>query len=147
MVNRLTDFINVCAATEFATAAGTVMHQKLCRVFIGAGGVSGDADLVCEISSRPELHEFFSDVSMTEVPIAGTVGGRFVSRRIDRLVVNHDKKTVFFLDYKTGVDNQRFYTNYLKQMSEYTKLLQKIYPSYSVRGFILWIHNWTLQEI
>ncbi|MDR0319788.1 MAG: hypothetical protein LBH81_03565 [Rickettsiales bacterium] len=90
----------------------------------------------------PALREFFSDAARAEVPLAGTIGGNFVSRRIDRMTLSEAE--VKFLDFKTGGGDA---DDYRRQMSEYSELLSEIYPGKKIRGFIYWVEKAELQEV
>ena len=83
----------------------------------------------------------------TEVPIAGTINGRFISRRIDRLFTDDENKRVYVLDYKTDTDRAAFHDKYVEQINEYKTLLRDIYPNYEIRGYILWLHDFSVEEI
>ena len=147
MTNRIQDFVNSQETANFAVAAGLAMHAKLQFVRFG-NTPTGDAEIIAKIESMGDkLKSFFMDNSQTEVPIAGYINGHFVSRRIDRLVVDDANKTVRVLDYKTDVDTNKFREQYVAQIREYIQLLQQIYPNYKISGYILWLHNWGLEAI
>lgn len=147
MNNQLNDFVKNAQSVEFATRSGRQVHAKLQGVRIGPAP-SGDADLVAKImQSGSELSVFFSEQSQTEVPIAGIVDGHFVSRRIDRLILDDAAKIVRILDYKTDTDTQKFRQKYIAQLHEYADLLRQIYPDYKILCYILWLHNWTLERL
>jgi len=147
MNNKLNDFIQKKQSADFATNVGRTVHAKLQHVRIGSPNM-GDADLIEKImSGGDELQSFFVDNSQTEVPVAGIVNGHFISRRIDRLVVDDATKTVRVLDYKTDTDTEKFRAKYKSQLHEYMDLLKQIYPKYKISGHILWLHNWTLENI
>lgn len=146
MTNQINDFIKNETATEFATNAGRAMHVKLQHVRIGAIPV-GDAELIAKIEKNETLKSFFGENSRAEVPIAGIINGHFVSRRIDRLVVDDAAKTVRVLDYKTDVDTEKFRPKYIAQIKEYIELLKQIYSGYKISGAILWLRNWTIENI
>ena len=86
-------------------------------------------------------------MGLTEVPVAGYINGRFVSRRIDRLVINDDKKEVSILDYKTDVDKSTFHDKYVAQIKEYVTLLYGIYPEYKIHAYLLWLNDFSLEEV
>lgn len=130
-----------------ATNTGTQTHRLLRRVVITDEVCDGDADLVKKIKSMPELCKFFAPNSKTEVPVAGTLSGRFISRRIDRLIIDTEKQTVLILDYKTDVDKQCFYNKYLGQMHEYVALMHALYPTYKIQPYILWTHDFSLEKL
>jgi len=133
---------------EFATKAGTKMHAILQRVVVDdTVGDAGDGDIVKIIKSKPELMLFFGKNAKTEVPIAGRINGVFVSRRIDRLLLNHDTKTVWFVDYKTDLNKTEFVEKYKKQLNEYATLLKSVYPDYVIKGYILWLCDWSTDKI
>lgn len=131
----------------YATGTGTQMHRLLQRVVIDGDKCSGDAELVKKIKNTPELHKFFAPNSKTEVPIAGKLFDRFISRRIDRLVIDDESQTILVLDYKTDVNKRIFYNKYLNQIREYVALLHTLYPTYSVQSYILWTHDFSLEKL
>ena len=123
------------------------MHARLQSVFIGANKSTGDADLIAKISAQPEIAKLFAPTSQTEVPIAGTINNKFISRRIDRLLIDDTNKTIHILDYKTDVNPAEFRHKYIMQINEYVTLLHQMYPSYTICGYILWTHNFSLEKL
>lgn len=132
---------------KYAMNEGTNVHAKLRRVFVDGDKVSGDSDYVQCIQARDDLLPLFGAGSRTEVPIAGTIDGRFVSRRIDRLVIDDAAQTILVLDYKTDVSREKFRDAYYAQIREYGALLRAIYPTYQIKGFILWVHDFSLENV
>lgn len=147
MNNDLQKFISELESKQFATATGRAIHAKLQKITLSPTR-TGDPELIAKIESMgDELTSFFGANSKSELPIAGFINGEFLSRRIDRLVVDDATKTVRVLDYKTDINTAKFRDKYIAKMNEYIKLMQKIYPCYKVDGYILWLHNWTLERI
>ena len=147
MTNKLNDFIKQNTSTQLATQTGLAAHAKLQFIKLGSSPV-GDPELIQKIERSDNiLKSFFSENSETEVPIAGIVHGRFISRRIDRLVIDNTSKTIRILDYKTDTNPDNFREKYFAQIREYIALLKQIYPDYDISGYILWLHNWTLERI
>ena len=130
-----------------ATEVGKTVHRRLQHISTVDGVLVGDETLVARIMSRPELCCLFDSLSRAEVPVAGTVFGRFVSRRIDRLRIDEASQTIDILDYKTDTDKTVFYDKYMAQVREYIELLKRIYPKYRVRGYILWTHDFELEQV
>jgi len=147
MSDSLYDLLAAHRVAEYATAAGTRMHERLRGVVIDGKQSRGDTELVKLISARPDLSEYFSPQSRTEIPIAGTINGKFISRRIDRMLVDDTKKLIKILDYKTDVERTVRRSKYAAQLREYCDLLHKIYPDYKVSAAILWTHDWTLESL
>lgn len=147
MTQNLTDFLNDFEHTKHATQVGTSMHAKMQKVIIDNDLCVGDTDIVNIIKIRPDLVAFFCKSAQTEVPIAGVIRGQFISRRIDRLLINHDTKTIDFIDYKTDTDKNTFVEKYKYQLKEYAELLKSAYQNYKINGYILWLHDWELDKI
>lgn len=147
MTNNLQNLLNKIKKSGHATGSGSHMHSLMQHIVIDGKGTHGDNELVQQILSHPNLDKFFTPASRTEVPIAGYINGKFVSRRIDRMVIDHDKKTIDILDYKTDIDKSAMVDTYIAQIGEYKTLVRDIYPQYNVRGYILWTHDFSLQEI
>ena len=147
MSNNIKEILAERDAVKFATDAGTDMHNRLGRVVVDGDKTRGDTNLVAHIQANPRLAKMFCSSSMVEVPIAGNIGARFISRRIDRLYVDDDAKIVYVLDYKTDVNRTVFRDKYVAQLREYAALLRQIYPKYKCCCFILWTHDWTLESV
>lgn len=147
MTDSLRDLIKDYATRGFATDAGTRMHAQLRKVVIDGAADCGDADLVRCIRAIPDLIPMFGVAARTEVPLAGTIAGQFISRRIDRMLVDDVTRTVHVLDYKTDVSRDGMRNKYVAQLGEYAALLRQIYPGYDVRKYILWTHDWMLEQI
>jgi len=147
MNNKVADFVSNIESSQYATAMGRNIHAKLQKIMLSPIP-TGDADLIAKIENAgDELKSFFMENSKTEVPIAGFIDGKFLSRRIDRLVIDEQNKTIRILDYKTDINTAQFREKYIAKMGEYIKLMQKIYPDYTICGYILWLHDWTLERI
>ncbi len=147
MNKNITDFVLQYERDQFATSTGRAMHKKLQNVSL-APLQSGDIDLIEKIkNSDALLQSFFMENSIPEVPIAGYINGVFMSRRIDRLVIDDATKIVRVLDYKTDTDTEKFRAKYIAQLHEYMNLMSQIYPDYKISGYILWLHDWRLENI
>ena len=146
-MTTLNDILNTQSYIKNATGVGTKMHVLLQHIVIDGDIVHGNQDIIQKIKSNPELVRFFTPKSRTEVPIAGTVNGRFVSRRIDRLNIDDENRVIDILDYKTDVNPDAFYLSYVAQISEYAQLLRATYPAYTINCYILWTHDFSLEKI
>lgn len=147
MSNNIKEILKVYDAVKMATTTGTTMHTRLGQIVIDVDKMFGDVDLIEKIKSVPRLAELFSSKSMIEVPVAGNIGNRFASRRIDRLLVDDTAKIVYVLDYKTDTNPDVFRERYIAQLHEYAALLRQIYPKYKIQCLILWTHDWTLEHV
>lgn len=148
MANDIIETVNNIERQEYATAKGRAMHAQMQHIFFDKNGNGvGNADIVARVSNLPDLIEFMGPLSQTEVPIAGTIDGKFISRRIDRLYINHDLHRIVVLDYKTDLDKDLFRNKYIEQLKEYHALLKKIYHDYDVKCKILWLNDFTLENI
>ena len=143
MADTLRELLTEYDNKQYATDAGVAMHRKMRFVNM----LDVDNDIVKQIKSHPELEIFFGENAQTEVPVAAVINGKFISRRIDRMVVDDKNNVIHILDYKTDVDKGAFHTNYIAQVREYMTIIKQIYPKYKVCGYILWLHDWTLEKI
>lgn len=130
-----------------ATRTGTKMHTLLQHIVIDTNYQQGDDTLIQKIKQNLAIVRFFTATAKTEVPIAGFINGKFISRRIDRLLINHANKQIDIIDYKTDTNRDNYIDNYKVQLREYAQLAHKIYPSYSVNCYILWTHDFSLENI
>lgn len=146
-MTTLHNILKTQSQTQHATDAGIKMHARLQRIFISDNQSTGDTDLVAKISAHPEIAQLFAPASQTEVPIAGTIDGKFISRRIDRLLIDDKNKTISILDYKTDTNPDEFRNKYIFQIREYATLLRQIYPHHKIHCYILWTHNFLLERL
>lgn len=123
---------------KYGVRYGTDVHKKLQFLSLG-----DDGELAERIRQNPALSKFWEAGGRAEVPIAGTIGGRFCSFRVDRMIETDD--SVEFLDYKTDSTRARR-DEYVEKLKKYAALLSRIYPSKSIRAHILWLHDWQLDE-
>lgn len=148
MTQKLTDFLNSAKNKQYATQTGTRIHALLRNIVIDdVRGDVGDADIIKNIRNTPDLCKYFCATAKTEVPIAGFINDVFVSRRIDRMIIDDTNKQICFIDYKSDTDKTIFADKYKKQLSEYALLLRSAYPNYKIIGAILWLHDWQIQQI
>ncbi|MCL2538007.1 MAG: hypothetical protein FWF34_01915 [Alphaproteobacteria bacterium] len=145
MNGTLSDFLKSHESQKHATDAGTVMHKRLQHVIIDGQGAQGDAMLAKKITAQPKIARFFASGARTEVPIAGKIREKFISRRIDRMIISDTE--IEFLDYKTDTDKSARRDLYAAQMAEYAALLRAAFPGRAVRGYILWLSDWELEKI
>jgi ATP-dependent exoDNAse (exonuclease V) beta subunit len=54
---------------------------------------------------------------------------------------------VVVLDYKTDVNKNLFRKKYTEQLKEYYLLLKQIYKNYSIECNVLWLNDFTLENI
>ncbi len=147
MTQTLKNFLAGAKNKDFATTTGTQMHTLLQHVTIDTNTTAGTPEIIQIIKNRSDLKPFFVKTAMTEIPIAGNIHNRFISRRIDRMLINHTTKTINFIDYKTDTDKVTFIDKYKKQLQEYAELLHSAHPNYKINGYILWLHDWDLEKI
>lgn len=136
----ISDIVSKYQSDRFAVATGRVAHIEM-------QFAESNPKLMDKIKSFPELIDFFGSNSRAEVPVAAILRGRFVSRRIDRLTIDHKNETIKILDYKTDVNRLDFRDKYVAQLNEYREILSQIYPKYNIKTYILWLHDWQLEQI
>lgn len=148
MTSNLRDLLSAAQQFEFATSAGRALHKEMQKIVIYPNGdTCGDRELVAKIKSTPGIADFFSPHARTEIPIAGMLNKKFVSRRIDRIIVDNDKNIVKIMDYKTDLNHELMRNMYISQLSEYAQLLRDIYPNHTIHGYILWTSDFTLDQV
>ncbi len=146
----MTTLHNIISAHEqshYATNAGNQMHAKLRHIVVDKKTERGDSDIIAKIKNAPELLQFFGADAQTEVPVAGILDHRFISRRIDRMTINHIEKCIKILDYKTDTNRDLRHNQYMAQIREYAELLRMIYPHYQISAYILWTHDFLLENV
>ena len=147
-MTTLNNLLNNIKQKQISTDTGTKIHTVLQQITIDDNGIkSGNIEYIKKIEQTPNLKKFFSSDSKTELPIAGTINEKFISRRIDRILINHEAKTIDILDYKSDITHDKYYIKYKSQIKEYIQLFQQIYPNYQINGYILWTHDFLLEKL
>lgn len=100
---------------------------------------------VMKVINNPDTQWIFSKNSQAEVPVLGYYSGELVEGRMDRLVVTDD--AVHIIDYKTGTPTRHTNQRYIKQLLAYKSLIQKVYPTYQVKAWVLWTQNLQMDSI
>lgn len=147
MSNKLNEILSEIKRADYATDAGRKLHTKMQKINAGDTESRGNDELIAKITKNPQLMKFFTPTSRTEVPIAGNINGKFISRRIDRLVIDDATKNIYVLDYKSDTDKTAYRDKYAAQICEYIALLRDAYPDYTTHGYILWLQDFELVEI
>ncbi len=115
------------------------------------GNPEGISQAVLSVFNHPDFHRFFNDQILTEVSLMGTIENQKIRGIIDALTIKTDSKEVFILDYKTGSFHENYRDNppesYVHQMALYKKVLEKIYPDYKVKSFLVWTEVGVVQEV
>ena len=145
--NSLNTIMHDIESKEFATKRGTDVHARISKICFCNSDFVGDKDIVSKIKDNPDLCEFMGPLSRAEVPLAGYINGMFLSRRIDRLYINKNAKKIVVLDYKTDTNRNLYREKYRVQLMEYYELLKQIYPDFNIVCKILWLNDFTLENI
>jgi ATP-dependent helicase/nuclease subunit A len=118
-----------------------------------AGEIESWATEALAVTEAPGHAALFAEGSRAEVPLIGTVRTRrgtfTVSGQVDRLAVTASE--VLIVDYKTNRPPPDAATgvalSYRRQLALYRALLAEIYPTHTVRAFLLWTATPRLMEI
>jgi len=106
-------------------------------------------DEVLKLVNNPSFAPLFGNNSQAEVAIFGEVEGKIISAQIDRLVVLDNE--VWIVDFKTNrpaaETKEDVQGVYIKQLSAYKSLLERIYPQKQVKTFILWTDTTHIMQI
>jgi ATP-dependent helicase/nuclease subunit A len=105
------------------------------------------------VTESPSHRALFAESSRAEVPLIGSVktprGTFTVSGQVDRLAVTESE--VLIVDYKTNRPPPDAAAGvalaYRRQLALYRALLGEIYPSHTIRAFLLWTATPRLMEI
>ncbi|MEJ0011456.1 MAG: double-strand break repair helicase AddA [Bauldia sp.] len=101
---------------------------------------------VMAVIADPAFAEAFAPGSRAEVEIAGRLGDRIVSGRIDRLAVTD--RRVLIVDYKTNRPVPAEAPDaYVGQLAVYRAVLGRLYPGKAVAAALVWTDTAALMEI
>ncbi len=147
LIHRLLESLPELPEAEREPACRTYLARPVHR--LGAAEREEIAAEVMGVLSDAAFAAFFGPDSIAEAPLAGQVGARAVSGRVDRLLVTGDRVGV--LDFKTNrpppARAEEVPEIYLRQMAAYKAVLRIIYPNKSVTCALLWTDGPRLMEL
>lgn len=145
VIHRLLQYVGTIEAALRESAAYIFLKKYLPD--FSAHDIS---DIVAEVMELCKNYpDIFSPESQAEVPIIGEIDGKIMSAKIDRLIVLENK--VLIVDYKTNRPAARTTADvppaYLKQMSDYKRLMQHIYPEKEIETYLLWTNTCNMMKV
>ena len=109
---------------------------------------------VIKILDDEKFTELFAPNGKSEIEVTGLIEGANkknieITGRIDRLIINENE--ILIVDFKTTRQPPQTIAQvqkeYIIQLGIYYLLLEKLYPSHTIKCALLWTHNATLMEI
>ncbi len=151
LIHELLRYLPAVNAAERARAARRYLAEPAHR--LSAEQIEQWAAEALAVIEAPGHAALFSAPSRAEVPLIGTVktprGTFTVNGQVDRLAVL--EREVLLVDYKTNRPPPAAAAEvplaYRRQLALYRALLSDIYPSRTVRAFLLWTSAPCLMEI
>lgn len=147
LIHRLLELLPEIPAAQRSSAALELLSNPLYELEPDAR--EEIVDVTLDVLEDPSLAALFGPGSRAEVAIAGIDGEHVVSGQIDRLVVAED--SVLIVDYKSDRPAPRsadeVASAYLQQLAAYRRILERIYPTRTIRCALLWTDGPTLMEI
>ncbi|WP_353276340.1 UvrD-helicase domain-containing protein [Wolbachia endosymbiont (group B) of Villa cingulata] len=118
------------------------------RKYLDSINTSEDKDeIYSKILTFNEKYDYLFDLEgKSEIPLSGTIDGKPVLVRLDRLCITEDKAII--IDYKSHHNVSISSSNEItKQMLIYKTLVQEVYPDKQVECVIIWMEDLTLQSL
>ncbi len=109
--------------------------------------ISEDKDeIYSKILAFNEKYGYLFDLEgKSEITLSGTIDGKSVLVRLDRLCITQDKSII--IDYKSHRNVSVSSLNEIKkQMLTYKTLVQEIYPNKQVECVVIWVEDLTIQS-
>ncbi|WP_353271731.1 UvrD-helicase domain-containing protein [Wolbachia endosymbiont (group A) of Nomada goodeniana] len=109
--------------------------------------ISEDKDeIYSKILAFNEKYGYLFDLEgKSEITLSGTIDGKSVLIRLDRLCITQDKAII--IDYKSHRNVSVSSLNEIKkQMLTYKTLVQEIYPNKQVECVVIWVKDLTIQS-
>jgi ATP-dependent helicase/nuclease subunit A len=135
--------INNCFAQEKEAIFDKAIAALEKNIFHNAE-VIACGDKVKGILLDERFDKFFSHPQaevFTEKEISNAYGDL---KRLDRLIINKDSKTVWIIDYKLAADD---HNTYREQIKEYKELCAHIYPGYAISGFLIYLEERAFHQV
>ncbi|WP_353274277.1 UvrD-helicase domain-containing protein [Wolbachia endosymbiont (group A) of Ennomos erosarius] len=117
------------------------------RKYLDNINISEDKDeIYSKILAFNEKYGYLFDLEgKSEITLSGTIDGKSVLVRLDRLCITQDKAII--IDYKSHRNVSVSSLNEIKkQMLIYKTLVQEIYPNKQVECVVIWVEDLTLQS-
>ncbi len=118
------------------------------RKYLDSINTSEDKDeIYSKILTFNEKYDYLFDLEgKSEIPLSGTIDGKPVLVRLDRLCITEDKSII--IDYKSHHNVSISSSNEIKkQMLIYKTLVQEVYPDKQVECVVIWMEDLTLQSL
>ncbi|WP_264686447.1 MULTISPECIES: UvrD-helicase domain-containing protein [unclassified Wolbachia] len=118
------------------------------RKYIDSINTSEDKDeIYSKILTFNEKYDYLFDLEgKSEISLSGTIDGKPVLVRLDRLCITEDKAII--IDYKSHHNVSISSSNEIKkQMLIYKTLVQEVYPDKQVECVVIWMEDLTLQSL
>ena len=118
------------------------------RKYLDSINTSEDKDeIYSKILTFNEKYDYLFDLEgKSEIPLSGTIDGKPVLVRLDRLCITEDKAII--IDYKSHHNVSISSSNEIKkQMLIYKTLVQEVYPDKQVECVVIWMEDLTLQSL
>ncbi|UIP92947.1 UvrD-helicase domain-containing protein [Wolbachia endosymbiont of Anopheles demeilloni] len=118
------------------------------RKYLDSINTSEDKDeIYSKILTFNEKYDYLFDLEgKSEIPLSGTIDGKPVLVRLDRLCITEDKAII--IDYKSHHNVSISSSNEIKkQMLIYKTLVQEVYPDKQVECLVIWMEDLTLQSL
>ena len=118
------------------------------RKYLDSINTSEDKDeIYSKILTVNEKYDYLFDLEgKSEIPLSGTIDGKPVLVRLDRLCITEDKAII--IDYKSHHNVSISSSNEIKkQMLIYKTLVQEVYPDKQVECVVIWMEDLTLQSL
>ncbi|WP_264373913.1 UvrD-helicase domain-containing protein [Wolbachia endosymbiont (group A) of Lasioglossum malachurum] len=117
------------------------------RKYLDNINISEDKDeIYSKILAFNEKYGYLFDLEgKSEITLSGTIDGKSVLVRLDRLCITQDKAII--IDYKSHRNVSVSLLNEIKkQMLIYKTLVQEIYPNKQVECVVIWVEDLTIQS-
>jgi ATP-dependent helicase/nuclease subunit A len=138
VIHRLLELLPELPVAERAAAAMRFADTNAAE--FGPTARRDIVERVMAVLEEPAFAPIFGPNSRAEVALAGRLGGRAVSGRVDRLCVADG--AVLIVDYKSQrsapAGPNAIPAAYLRQMAVYRALAREIFPDRTVRCALLW---------
>ncbi|MDX5508118.1 MAG: UvrD-helicase domain-containing protein [Wolbachia endosymbiont of Hylaeus sinuatus] len=161
MTNRGTGMTESSAEMKDSYARGLIIHSILqympkiekerrknwVRKYLDNINISEDKDeIYSKILAFNEKYGYLFDLEgKSEITLSGTIDGKSVLVRLDRLCITQDKAII--IDYKSHRNVSVSLLNEIKkQMLIYKTLVQEIYPNKQVECVVIWVEDLTIQS-
>ena len=130
--NEVKNFCNIYKDENIISAIGKALVENICTLV---------NEIILPLARNKTIY--------TELKVSKKLQDYVISGAIDLVIISSN--TIYVIDYKTdksiSLNALEIKEAYIRQMAIYKKMIESLYPNFSVKCYLAWTHKPSLTEI